>query len=479
MKRWIVRLISAVVLVAVAIPVGGAVSALNRLPDLQPWHRLVSRLEPRASELATFSLDDYLRREDAVFLEADRQVDAVVSVGADASVPNRYVRTSRSHPSRLTTPWNRTHVSTPPQIRGGALLVHGLTDGPYSMRAIAERLNADGYYTVALRMQGHGTVPGGLVDVEWEDWEAAVRMGVRHVREKIGADAPLVLVGYSNGGALVTKYALDVAAGENLPAPSKLILMSPMIGVSPTAWLARAISRFGAIPFFEKARWLDVVPEYNPFKYNSFPTNAGFQTARLTSALQEQVKQLAASGALTRLPPILAFQSVIDATVSTPAVVRDLFDQLPSGGHELVMFDINRSAGIEPFLRPGEVLPRLIEGGPRRYTATLITNSRADTNEVSAMSVASGSKTLTNEPLSLSWPADVFSLSHVGIPFPEDDSVYGGASHGREDGSVSLGRVSVRGEKGVLIVPQEVLMRVTWNPFFAYLAARVDAWVAF
>lgn len=231
-------------------------------------------------------------------------------------------------------------------------------------------------------MQGHGTVPGGLVDVTWEDWMAAVRMGARHVRQNIGDGAPLVLVGYSNGGALVTKYALDVAEGQQLPAPSKLILLSPMIGVSSAAQLARAISRLGAIGPFEKARWIDIVPEYNPFKYNSFPANAGDQTARITVALKEQVARLDAAGALTRLPPILAFQSVIDATVSTPAVVVDLFDHLPASGHELVLFDINRSSGIEPFLRPGEVLPRLLEGGPRRFTATLVTNTRADTGAV-------------------------------------------------------------------------------------------------
>lgn len=480
MKRWLVRIVSVAVLVAVTLPIGGAVSALDRLPDLQPWHRLVTHLEPRATEITTaFSLDDYLHREDAVFLEVRDQVEAVVSKDADAAVPNRYVRASRSHPSRLGTDWNRTRSLTPSQIRGGALLIHGLTDSPYSMRAIAERLQAAGYYTLSLRLQGHGTVPGGLVDVTWEDWLAAVRMGARQVRKQIGEGQPLLLVGYSNGGALVTKYALDVAEGADLPVPAKIILLSPMIGVSPTAWLARAISRLGWIPFFEKARWLDVVPEYNPFKYNSFPTNAGFQTARLTSALREQVSRLAAAGSLTRVPPVLAFQSVIDATVSTPAVVHDLFDRLPAGGHELVLFDINRSSGIEPFLRPGEVLPRLLEGGPRRYTATLVTNTRADTNEVSAMTVAAESTTMTGVPLAMAWPAEIFSLSHVALPFPEDDPVYGGASRGRELGSVSLGRVSVRGEKGVLIVPQEVLMRVTWNPFFAYLVTRVEAWTAF
>ena len=52
-----------------------------------------------------------------------------------------------------------------------------------------------------------------------------------------------------------------------------------MIGVSPAARLAWWISRLGVVPYFEKANWLDVLPEYNPFKYNSFPANAALQTA--------------------------------------------------------------------------------------------------------------------------------------------------------------------------------------------------------
>ena len=64
--------------------------------------------------------------------------------------------------------------------------------------------------------------------------------------------------------------------------PTRIVLLSPMIGVPPFAWLARVISMLGPVPAFEKARWLDVYPEYNPFKYNSFPANAGLQTWRLT-----------------------------------------------------------------------------------------------------------------------------------------------------------------------------------------------------
>jgi alpha-beta hydrolase superfamily lysophospholipase len=475
-RGWAIRIAATVALVIVLLPIGGALNAVRALPDLQPWHELRTRLEPRAAEItAAFTLDQYLAREDSVFREARARVDDEVSKGANPLVPNRYVERSRSHPDRLSFAGNRTQVLRAASPRGGALLVHGLTDGPYSMRAVAERLNAAGFYTLSLRMQGHGTVPGGLVEVTYEDWMAAVRMGARHVREQIGADRPLVLVGYSNGGALLTKYALDALEDASLPQPATLILLSPMIGVSPAARFASTISLLG--PVIPKARWIDVVPEYNPFKYNSFPANAGAQTFRLTRELNRQMLDAAAKGSLQRMPPVLAFQSVVDTTVSSLAVVHDLFDHLPPGKSELVLFDLNRQAGVDLFTKPEEVLPKLIGDKPRGYAVTLITNTRPDTLDVSAMSVAAGASEITAEPLGLSWPDSIYSLSHVALPFPIDDPVYGGEGQGRELGSVSLGRLSPRGEKSVLIVPSEVLMRLTWNPFFSYLALRAERWV--
>ena len=109
---------------------------------------------------------------------------------------------------------------------------------------------------------------------------------------------------------------------------------------------------------------------------------------------------------------------------------------------------------------------------------TLVTNRSAETLEVSAMTVSAGPTTLEEEPLGLAWPADMFSLSHVALPFPPDDPLYGGASTARDAGGVALGRVTPRGEKDVLIVPIEVLMRVSWNPFFSYLADRLERWAA-
>ena len=200
-----------------------------------------------------------------------------------------------------------------------------------------------------------------------------------------------------------------------------------MIGVPKFAWLARVISMLGPLPAFEKARWLDVYPEYNPFKYNSFPANAGLQTWRLTTTLQAQIARIARAGRGAQLPPVLTFHSLVDATVSTPAVVHALYDVIADERSELVLFDINRSSGLVPFIRPGDatLLSRLTDRSARRYRRTLITNVDPASLDVVERSVAPGATVIDVRPLGLAWPRDVFSLSHVAIPFPMTDPVYG------------------------------------------------------
>ena len=401
-------------------------SARRRLPDLDAWHRYVPD-EAKASALETATFADYLQREEAVFREVHERIE-YTSAGAAAPPANRYDRRSRSSPSRLERDWNRTYEMVPAgDVAGGALLVHGLTDSPYSMRAVGETLKAGGYYGLAMRMPGHGTVPAGLTTVVWEDWLAAVRLGVRQVRERIGPDKPLVLVGYSNGGALVLKHALDELEQGHALRNTRLVLISPMIGVPSFAWLARVISFLGPIPYFEKARWLDVFPEYNPFRYNSFPANAGLQSWRISTDVQAQVLRLGSAGRLKDLPPVLAFQSLVDSTVSTAAVVHALFDQLDANGSELVLFDINRLSGLEPFIDPAAatILSRLTDLSARRYGRALVTNAGQASLDVVERSIRADRTDIVTRPLGLAWPPDMFSLSHVALPFPPDDDVYG------------------------------------------------------
>ena len=478
-RRWMLWLAWSALLIFATIVIGGGVSARRRLPDLQPWHRIVLR-DLRAGDVtARSTLNDYLGIEDAAFRAIHDQIEQRLDA-AERVPANRYNPDGISHPSRLGTDWNRTQILSPAaEPVGGALLVHGLTDSPYSMRTIGEDLRARGYYVVALRVPGHGTVPAGLTDVTWEDWLAAVRLGVRHVRTTIGDNKPLVLVGYSNGGALVLKYTFDTLDGSGDPAASRIVLLSPMLGVQPFAWLTRVISMLGPIPAFEKARWLDVYPEYNPFKYTSFPANAGLQTWRLTTTLQRQIARAAGAGLASRLPPVLTFHSLVDATVSTPAVVHALYDVIADQRSELVLFDINRASGLVPFIQQADatLLSRLTDASPRKYRRTLITNRDPQSLDVAERSIAPGATTIETRPLNAAWPRDVFSLSHVAIPFPVSDLIYGRDETANPTGIIRIGILSPRGERSVFSIPSDTLMRLTCNPFFSYLDERLVAWL--
>src|SRR6516162_3921053 len=135
--------------------------------------------------------------------------------------------------------FNRSYVLEPDRVPAGAVvLLHGLTDSPYSQRHIARAYRDRGFVAIVIRLPAHGTVPAALTDVEWEDWSAATRLAVREARRRIVPSAPLHLVGFSNGGALAFKYALDAIGDPQQARPDRLVLISPMIGITRLARFA-------------------------------------------------------------------------------------------------------------------------------------------------------------------------------------------------------------------------------------------------
>jgi alpha-beta hydrolase superfamily lysophospholipase len=473
---WLLRTLFAVAGVLGLIALVWAMLSRS-MPALQPWHTEAPD-ELTAREIdASFSLADYLRREDEILRDVRDRIEAHTP-DAFATPANRYFSGSPLNARQLPRDWNRTFELVPQTLRGGALLVHGMSDGPYSMRHVARVLQASGFYTLALRMPGHGTVPAGLARTDWHDWAAAVRMGARHVRQRIGEGQPLVLVGYSNGGALVANYALDALGDRSLPRPDRLVLISPMIGVTPFAVLSPVISLFSRVPYFNRAAWTSVQPEYNPFKYNSFPANGGYQSHLVTRALDRSFAR--ETDRLAEFPPVLTFQSIVDSTVETGAVVDRLHDRLPANGSALVMFDLNRLSPSRAFMRSDveDLFKRLFGGAARRYRVSAVTNASADVREVVEKDVTPGTTDIHTRPLGLAWPPFVFSLSHVALPFPVDDPLYGITPDPREDYGIRLGQLEPRGERGVLLMSVDDLMRLTSNPFFPYLEERLRAWVA-
>ena len=282
-----------------------------------------------------------MRKEVTQKLEPEDRIDA-----------NRYYEGSPIYPPKFKYDWNRSYIMEPAGApRGAVVLLHGLTDSPYSLRHIARRYRDDGYVAIAIRLPGHGSVPAGLSAVHWEDWSEATRLAVREARRRIGPSLPLHMIGFSNGGALAMKYALDALGDKSLSRPDRIMLISPMIGITSLARFAGVFGWPAIFPAFARAAWLGVVPEFNPFKYNSFPVNAARQSSLTARILQQQIARYAGEGRLGELPPILTFQSVVDFTVSTRAIVNALYVHLPANGSELVLFDLNRNAKFGPLLR--------------------------------------------------------------------------------------------------------------------------------
>jgi alpha-beta hydrolase superfamily lysophospholipase len=381
-------------------------------------------------------------------------------------------------PGQFTPDANRSFVLMPAgKPRGAVVLLHGLTDSPYSVRRLAVNYQQHGFVAVVPRLPGHGTAPGALTDVDWEMWLAATRLAVREATRLAGEAVPLHLVGYSNGGALAMKYTLDALDAPALRKPQQVILLSPMIGVTAFARFAGFAGLPALLPAFAKAAWLNIAPEYNPYKYNSFPVNAARQSWLLTKALQEQIGRAAREHRLAQLPPVLAFQSVMDSTVSTRAVVTGLFDQLPANGSELVVFDINQAASFRPLFKPSSwtATSALLPVAQRRYGVTIIANADAHSFSTVAKITPAGSTRETVVPLVQAWPQDVYSLSHIAVPFPPDDDLYGREPGVKNRYGISLGTIALWGETSVLSVGKEALMRVTSNPFYDYMQERINS----
>jgi alpha-beta hydrolase superfamily lysophospholipase len=394
---------------------------------------------------------------------------------------NRYFAGSPLYPGHFSQDWNRSFLLEPDGAAiGAAVFLHGLTDSPYSLRHLAERYRDLGYLSIGIRLPGHGTVPGGLIDAEWEEWLAATRLAVREVRRRAGPSVPVHLIGYSNGAALALMYALDAIENRDLARPDRLVLISPMIGVTAFARFAGVAGWPAIFPAFAKAAWLSILPEFNPFKYNSFPVDAARQTYLLTDALQRQIARYARNGRLGELPPVLTFQSVIDATVSTRAIISSFYSQLPENGSELVLFDLNRNTKFGPLIRPelDTVVSQLLPKGPRKFRTSIVTNASPATGRVVERSTEAGETTEQVRELGLTYPEDVYSLSHVALPFPTTDSLYGTDPDPGENFGVHLGAVAGRGERGTLVVSLDTLFRMSSNPFFPYLMERIEEGVA-
>jgi alpha-beta hydrolase superfamily lysophospholipase len=434
----------------------------REMPDLQKWHN-PPHYKDNLTQKRYDTFFDYLGKEKEFLEKIYKDVEK-----KDGETFNKYVRKSKSSPyNKDGENLNDSFERFPGQDRkkGGILLIHGLTDSPYHLRAIAEIFAENGYYVICLRLPGHGTTPGALLDIKWEDWYGAVKFGAHMVRKEISKyqDPQFFVGGYSTGGALTLRYVLDTLTSSG-SVPDKLFLFSPAIGVTWFAEFADWHKRISWIPFFKKFKWKDIKPEYDPFKYNSFPKNAGDQIHELTKENRKLVKRVVSNrDYLKKVPPIYAFQSLVDATVITGEVI-DLFNDIGTEESELILFDINRA--LKKFI-DSEPADTLLEEAKKRsnFKARLIVvTNEGESGNVTLIPYFGKEKIQLEKELS--WPKHVFALSHVCIPISPEDEYYGQGSE--------LGRLNAKGEKDILSLDPSDLVRIRYNPFFSFMRSRIE-----
>jgi len=319
------------------------------------------------------------------------------------------------------------------KARYGALLIHGLFDCPFVMKDIGLHLQAEGLLTRAILLPGHGTVPGGLLHVSYNDWLETLAYGIASLTKEVDR---IILVGFSTGASLALYHTLQ-NTNNNIAG---LILLAPAIKIHSALDFA---SHWPILlsKTWERAAWLNMTDEIDYTKYQSMTFNSIYQVYQLTNAVK------AALAVQSTSCPQLVIISQEDQTVSSHSTLQ-YFQQYASPESQLLLY----------------------------------------TNHVNPHS---DSRVTTRTATFPEW--NIADISHVAIPIAPDNSHYGKkgdyvyASHVEEN--LQANEKYLYGTYGELQnkfldmfhnvgLSKYQHLRLTFNPDFEFLKKTVSAFLS-
>jgi carboxylesterase len=113
----------------------------------------------------------------------------------------------------------------------GALVLHGFTGCPQSMRGLADAFGAAGFAVELPLLPGHGTSVDDMVETDWSDWSTAADAAYTELAARCER---VVVAGLSMGGTL----ALWLATRH--PEIAGLVLVNPAVGTPGDGAVMRA-----------------------------------------------------------------------------------------------------------------------------------------------------------------------------------------------------------------------------------------------
>src|SRR6202012_3736044 len=104
-------------------------------PPLALWHTFVPH-ELSRDQIARSDWAGWMAAEDKVFAEVKKEVSDKLSP-EEQNPSNRYFEGAPIYPGHFKQDWNRSYELAPNGTpKGAVVLLHGLTDSPYSLRYV-------------------------------------------------------------------------------------------------------------------------------------------------------------------------------------------------------------------------------------------------------------------------------------------------------------------------------------------------------
>jgi esterase/lipase len=198
----------------------------------------------------------------------------------------------------------------------GILLIHGLTDSPYSFHDLAYFYYRQGFNVRTLLLPGHSTAPSDLITAQLSEWQQATQYGIERMSEDFDQ---VYLGGLSTGGALILDYLMQ----HYLPQKKADFKIK---GLFMWSLASKAKNKFSGLAQYVDlvpgVDWIGVDADTDFAKYESFPYNAAAQVHELMERIspQQLANKIVDKKGLNDIP-LFVIASEPDQTIDTAATL--------------------------------------------------------------------------------------------------------------------------------------------------------------
>ena len=205
------------------------------------------------------------------------------------------------------------------------------------------------YESIAITLPGHGTEPGHLSYVQWQDWTRHTTTSVNAIHDDV------ILIG-SSMGSLVSAYV--AAQGDERVVG--LVMVAPYVFSNDRrSQFTNAIRPFRYLPNVKNRRIRNFT-EHPETNYSEFPVHAYLEFDTLISRAKQKMKHIAV--------PTLVISSRQDPTAAEPASTSFVVKNIPQVTG--ISLDVPYHGLLRPPLEHRNTL-EIIANGIEKFTSSL------------------------------------------------------------------------------------------------------------